>query len=72
MTPVWMPLTTVSAVEMFLVQTAPPSPYSVWLPSAIASSTVSNGMTERTGPKISSCAILMLLSTFEKIVGLTK
>ena len=39
---------------------------------SIASSSVSKGMMERTGPKISSRAIVMSLDTFEKTVGWTK
>ena len=39
---------------------------------ATASSSVSNGITQSTGPKISSWAILALLSTSVKIVGWKK
>ena len=37
-----------------------------------ASSSSSNPMTESTGPKISSCAIVIVLSTSAKSVGSTK
>ena len=55
-----------------LPETAAKSPYTVSLAIATASSSVSYGMIERTGPKISSCAIVMSRVTFEKTVGRTK
>jgi hypothetical protein len=54
------------------VQIGAARPYSVWLARRIASSGSSNGMTDPTGPKISSRAIAMSLSTSAKIVGWTK
>ena len=39
---------------------------------ATASSSSSYGMIDSTGPKISSCAIVMSCVTSEKTVGLTK
>ena len=39
---------------------------------SIASSSVSYGMIESTGPKISSCAMVMSRVTFENTVGFTK
>ena len=52
-----------------LVQTPAARPYSVSLAIRYASSSVENGMTDMTGPKISSWAIRMSLRTPVKIVG---
>ena len=52
--------------------TLPANPYVLSLAIRIASSSSSNGMTASTGPKISSWAIVMELSTSVKSVGLTK
>ena len=51
--------------------TLPASPYGLSLAIRTASSSSSYGMTTSTGPKISSCAIVMVLSTSVKSVGLT-
>ena len=48
------------------------SPYEVSFTIVIASSSVSNGIIESTGPNISSLAILISLFTSVKIVGFTK
>ena len=44
-------------------------PYGVSLAMATASASVSNSITDRTGPKISSRAIVMSLRTPSKTVG---
>ncbi|CNM60620.1 Uncharacterised protein [Mycobacterium tuberculosis] len=49
--------------------TLPANPYTLSLAIRIASSSSSNGMTDSTGPKISSCAIVILLSTLVNSVG---
>ena len=51
--------------------TLPAKPYTLSLAIRIASSSSSNGMTDSTGPKISSWAMVILLSTSVKSVGLT-
>ncbi len=51
------------------VKTAPCSPKIVSLAMRTASASSSAAMTESTGPKISSCAITELLSTFPNTVG---
>src|SRR5437667_70072 len=51
--------------------TIPASPYLLSLAMRTASSSSSNGMTTRTGPKISSWAIVIELSTSTNIVGST-
>jgi hypothetical protein len=53
------------------VHTPPLRPYSESLAMRTASSSSSKGITTRTGPKISSRAIRMLLSTSANRVGLT-
>ena len=60
------------AFVMSFVQTAAAKPYSLSFASATTSSTASNGITDMTGPKISSRAILAELSTSAKTVGGTK
>ena len=60
-TPAWMPFAVRSALPMSRLQTEPDRPYGVALASRIASASVSNGMIETTGPKISSFAIRMSL-----------
>src|ERR1700733_6542040 len=60
-----------SARRILCVHTPAARPYTVSLAIAIASSSSSNGMTDRTGPKISSCAIRIWLLTPVKIVGST-
>ena len=57
---------------MSLVHTAPARPYRLLLASAMASSSVSNGMTERTGPNTSSHATVMVGLTLVSTVGWTK
>ena len=52
--------------------TLPARPYGLSLAIRTASSSSSNGITTRTGPKISSWAIVIELSTSTKSVGLTK
>ncbi|MCY1461595.1 hypothetical protein D3C76_1019580 [compost metagenome] len=59
------------ALEMSAVQTAAARPYGVSLAIAMASSALSNAMTDSTGPKISSWAIFIALLTPSKIVGST-
>ena len=54
------------------VQTVAASPYSVSLAIRTASSSSPNGMTDSTGPKISSRAMLMSLDTSANSVGATK
>jgi hypothetical protein len=49
-----MPLATRMARPRLLVQMEPDSPYSTAFARRIASSSVENGITEATGPKISS------------------
>ncbi|EUA91899.1 hypothetical protein I551_1621 [Mycobacterium ulcerans str. Harvey] len=51
--------------------TLPANPYTLSLANRIASSSVSNGITDSTGPKISSWAMVIELSTSTKSVGLT-
>ena len=53
-------------------QTPPPSPKMESLAIFTASSSVSYFMTQRTGPKISSCAMVMSFVTSVNTVGLTK
>ncbi len=57
---------------MSLVHTAPARPYRLSLASAIASSSVSNGITERTGPNTSSHATVIVGLTPVSTVGWTK
>src|SRR5260370_3023026 len=54
------------------VHTVAARPYSVSLASRTASSSSPNAMTESTGPKISSRAMLMSLDTSANSVGATK
>ena len=53
------------------VHTPAASPKSTSLPIRTASSSVSKGMTDSTGPNTSSCAIRMSLVTPVKMVGWT-
>ena len=55
---------------MSRLQIEPDSPYGVAFARRSASSSVSNGMIETTGPKISSRAIRMSLQTPSKTVGI--
>ena len=57
---------------MSLVQTVAARPYSVSLAIRIASSSSANGITDSTGPKISSRAMLMSFDTSVNSVGATK
>ena len=57
---------------MSRVHTAAARPYSLSFDSSITSSARVNGITDITGPKISSRAIRASLSTSAKIVGGTK
>ena len=57
---------------MSRVHTAAARPYSLSFESSTTSSADVNGITDITGPKISSRAIRALLSTSAKIVGGTK
>ena len=59
-------------VDKSVVQTYDASPYMVLLATRIASASVSNGMTDSTGPKISSRAIRISDVTSAKTVGRTK
>ncbi len=54
---------------MSRVQIEPERPYGVSFASRIASSSVSNGMTTTTGPKISSWAMRISERTLSKTVG---
>ena len=55
---------------MSRLQIEPDRPYGVALARRSASSSVSNGMTDTTGPKISSRAIRMSFDTPSKTVGI--
>ena len=61
-----------SALLTSRVHTAAASPYVVALPWAMPSSTDLKGITDSTGPKISSRAIFIRLVTPSKIVGSMK
>ena len=61
-----------SARLMSEVQTVAARPYSVAFAIAMASSSSVNGMTDSTGPKISSRAMVMSLCTSVNRVGATK
>jgi hypothetical protein len=65
-----MPFAVRSALPMSRLQTEPDSPYGVAFASRIASASVSKGMIETTGPKISSFAIRMSFVTPSKTVGM--
>ena len=54
------------------MNTPPPRPYILSFAAFITSSSLWNFSTTTTGPKISSCAILISFVTSAKIVGLTK
>ena len=70
MTPAWSARAERSALPMSRLQTEPDSPYGVAFARRSASSSVSNGMIDTTGPKISSRAMRMSLSTPSKTVGM--
>src|SRR5215831_11889094 len=70
--PALMALVIRSARLMSLVQTVAARPYWVSLAIRTASSSSLNGITDSTGPKISSRAMLMSLVTSVNSVGATK
>src|SRR5208337_1416329 len=67
-----MPSAMACALPMSRVQTAAARPYSDAFPRSMTSSMSWNFKTDRTGPKISSRAIVMLSVTLSKTVGLMK
>jgi hypothetical protein len=70
MTPAWSALAARRALPISRLQIEPDSPYGVALARRSASSSVSNGMIETTGPKISSRAIRMSFDTPSNTVGM--
>ena len=68
-TQAWSTFAARRALPMSRLQIEPDRPYGVALARRSASSSVSNGMTETTGPKISSFAIRMSFDTPSKTVG---
>jgi len=69
-TPARTPRAVRKALPMSRLQIEPDSPYGVALASRTASSSVSNGMTTTTGPKIFFAAIRMSFRTRSKTVGM--
>src|SRR6266404_277960 len=70
--PALMALVIRSARRTSSVHTVAARPYSVSLASLMASASSSKGITDSTGPKISSRAMLMSLDTSANSVGATK
>jgi hypothetical protein len=70
MTPAWRAFAARSALPMSRLQIDPDRPYGVAFARRSASSSVSNGMIETTGPKISSRAMRMSFDTPSNTVGM--